>query len=307
MPNGRAAVERAPEPMTAAVQVGALRRELAAILGRAGLDEPDAEARDIIAAIADEARFWPSIRPAAVLPSDQAQAARSAAAHRARGAPFAYAVGRAPFRHLTLHVDEHVLIPRQETEVLVDVVLWWTQENARRAGGVALDIGTGSGALALALASEGGFERVIATDISSGAVRVARDNAARLARQMRAPVDVRAGDLFAPVGDVRARVIVSNPPYISYREAAGLPGAVRDWEPPIALFAGDGGLAVTAAVIAGAVEVLEPGGLLAIEIDSQRASASAELARAANRYDEIRIHPDLTGRDRILTATRKDG
>src|SRR5581483_7272493 len=99
------------------------------------------------------------------------------------GAPFAYAVGRAAFRHLTLDVDPRVLIPRQETEVLVEAVLEWV---GSADGGVAVDIGTGSGAIALALASEGPFARVIATDVSREALAVARGNVERLAPALRA-------------------------------------------------------------------------------------------------------------------------
>lgn len=311
MPNASgppAATAAAVEPaVPAGITVHALRGELGARLARAGIEQPAAEARDLIAAILDEPRFWPSLHRDAVLETQQIAAARLAARRRAAGAPFAYAVGRTAFRHLTLTVDERVLIPRQETERLVEVVLEWTAADARRAGGVTIDVGTGSGAVALALASEGPFDRVIATDISSGATDVARANAIRLANVLRAPVEIRCGDLLAPVRGMQARVVVSNPPYVAFDEARLLPSAVRDWEPPIALFAGAGGLAVTAALVAGAAVVLEPGGLLAIEVDSQRASASADLLRADGRYDEARVHPDLTGRDRIITATRKDG
>lgn len=290
-----------------AIAVGALVDELSAGLARAGVPDAGREARDLVAAVRDASRFWPALHREALLEPEQVHAARQAAGRRAAGAPFAYAVGRAAFRHLTLQVDERVLIPRQETEVLVDVVLAWIAADARRTGGTAIDVGTGSGALALALATEGRFERVIATDISSGAARVARANAAVLGAALRAPVEVRCGDLLAPVRDVRARVVVSNPPYIAFDEAPLLPRAVRDWEPPIALFAADGGLGVTAALVAGAAAVLEPGGLLAIEVDSQRASASAALVEADGRYVGTRVSPDLTGRDRIITATRKDG
>src|SRR6185437_10594353 len=148
---------------------------------------------------------------------------RRAAALRA---PFAYAVRRASFRHLTLDVDERVLIPRPETEGLVEQVL----QLSGGMGGTAVDIGTGSGAIALSLASEGIFDRVVATDVSLDALAVARLNASRLAGALRAPVEFRHGSLLAPITDLRAAVIVSNPPYIAYHEAAELPAGVRDWE-----------------------------------------------------------------------------
>jgi release factor glutamine methyltransferase len=226
--------------------------------------------------------------------------ARKAAARRASGAPFAYAVGRAAFRHLTLDVDERVLIPRQETEILVEAVL----ECARGGGGVAVDVGTGSGAIALALAMEGSFDIVMGTDISRGAIEVASRNAERLAAAMKAPLEFRAGSLLAPVRDVRARVVVSNPPYIAHDEAAALPRSVRDWEPVVALFTGAGGMAATAEIIRGAPAILERGGLLALEVDSRRAALAAEMALADGHYTEVTVRLDLAGRERILLARR---
>jgi release factor glutamine methyltransferase len=177
---------------------------------------------------------------------------------------------------------------------------------AGEVGGTAVDIGTGSGAIALALATEGRFERVIATDLSTGALAVARGNAARLGPALRAPVEFRSGSFLAPVPDLRARVLVSNPPYIAHDEAVELPPSVRDWEPPIALFSGAEGMAATAELVRGAAAVLEPGGLLALELDSRRASLAAELALADGRYHDVTVRLDLAGRERILLARRTD-
>jgi release factor glutamine methyltransferase len=193
-----------------------------------------------------------------------------------------------------------VLIPRQETETLVDAVLGCKLAE----GGVAVDVGTGSGAIALALAMEGSFDLVIGSDLSIGALTVARANATRLASAMKAPLEFRAGSLLAPVRDVRARLLVSNPPYIAHDEAAALPRSVRDWEPAVALFTGAGGMAATADIIRGAPAVLESGGLLAIEVDSRRAALAAELALGDDRYRDVTVRLDLTGRERILLARR---
>lgn len=280
--------------------VGALVRELADRLRAGGVEEPAKEARDIVAAVVDMPRFWPSMNAGESLDERDAKHARAAAGKRASGAPFAYAVGRAAFRHLTLDVDERVLIPRQETEVLVEAVL----ECAGGDGGVAVDVGTGSGAIALALAMEGSFDLVVGTDVSLGALTVASANARRLAAAMRAPVEFRAGSLLAPVRDVRARVVVSNPPYIAHHEAAALPRSVRDWEPVVALFTGAGGMAATAEIIRGVPEILESGGLLALEVDSRRAALAAEMALADGHYSDVTVRPDLAGRERILLARR---
>jgi len=282
------------------VTAGALVRELAERLGAGGVEEAAREARDIVAAVVDMPRFWPSLNAGEPLGAADVARARAAAERRASGAPFAYAVGRAAFRHLTLDVDERVLIPRQETEVLVEAVL----ECAREAGGVVVDVGTGSGAIALSLAMEGHFDLAIGTDVSLGAIAVASANAARLAAAMRAPLDFRPGALLAPVRDVRARVVVSNPPYIAYDEAPALPRSVRDWEPAVALYSGAGGMAATEAIIRGAPAILESGGLLALEVDSRRAALAAELALADGRYGDVTVRLDLAGRERILLARR---
>ena len=184
--------------------------------------------------------------------------------------------------------------------MLVDEIL------TRERTGLAIDIGTGSGAIALALASEGEFDRVIGTDVSSGAVAVARGNAERLADALTARVEWREGALLAPVEGERARVIASNPPYIALDEATTLPESVRDWEPPFALYSTSGGMAISASIIRGAPDVLEPGGLLVMELDSRRASLAAELALASGRYRDVSVRLDLTGRERFLIARRKD-
>ena len=120
-------------------------------------------------------------------------------------------------------------------------------------------------------------------------------------------MEVRHGSMLAPVRGESARVVVSNPPYIAYGEMLELPRSVRDWEPPVALYAADGGMAAIAVLAREAAGVLEPGGLLAMEIDCRRGAACAELLRAQGCYHDVRVRPDLTGRDRVLTATRQDG
>jgi len=277
---------------------------LAPLLRRRDVEDPMLEVRDLMAAVVDKPRWWPARHAEEPLEPAVADRICMAVMLRASGAPFAYAAGRAAFRHLTLHVDDRVLIPRPETEVLVDAVLEWS---AHRPGGLAIDVGTGSGAIALALASEGAFDRVIGTDVSTGAVRVAESNMQLVSGVLRAPVEIRQGSLLAPAAGERARVVVSNPPYIAFDELPDLPMSVRNWEPPIALYAGDGGMAMTAALAREAAAVLEPGGLLAMEIDCRRGAACAELLRAQGCYHDVRVRPDLTGRDRVLTATREDG
>lgn len=282
--------------------VGSLIAEVASTLEAGGIPEFRLEARDLVAALLDRPRLWPWAHREDGVAEELCAIVRSAGRKRVAGAPFAYAVGRAAFRHLTLDVDERVLIPRQETEELVAAVLEWSV----RPGGVAVDIGTGSGAIAISLAHEGEFSRVVATDVSAGALLVAGANARRAAERGSAPVELRHGSLLAPVSELRARVIVSNPPYIAYDEAAALPSDVRDWEPAIALFSGGEGMAFTTRLIADAGSLLEPGGLLAVEVDARRAGIAAELALRDGRYRDVGIRLDLAGRERILLATRKE-
>ena len=285
------------------VTVARLVDDLARTLTTRGIPEPISEAREIIAALYDVPRFWPVTNGGVEVDAEMTTRAMSAAQRRAQGAPLAYAVGRASFRHLTLDVDERVLIPRPETEHLVELVL---DEMANSAGGVAIDVGTGSGAIAIALAAEGRFARVYGTDISTDALVVARKNVALTAGLLHAPVEMLHGSLLGPLLDVRARVVVSNPPYIALGEAPSLPASVRDWEPAVALFSGADGMVTTARLVREAADVLAPGGLLAMEVDMRRASLAADLVLRERRFRSVRIELDLTGRERFVLARRQE-
>jgi release factor glutamine methyltransferase len=287
------------EPTT----VGALIGELAAILNAGGVQHPGREARDIIAAIRDVPRFWPTVNKHVLVDGEERRFARDAAAKRVQGAPFPYAVGSAAFRKLTLAVDERVLIPRPETELIVDLALELTDAWP---GGTAIDIGTGSGAIALALASEGTFTRVLAGDISSDAIAVARANAGRLKETERAKLEFRVGSLFAPFGEERARLVVSNPPYIAGFEAHELPASVRAWEPAVALFGGADGMGVIRRLISDARQVLEPQGWLVMEVDARRASWVVEALSMYDSYVNIGVRLDLAGRERFVIARLRD-
>jgi release factor glutamine methyltransferase len=260
------------------------------------LDDPKREARDLVAALVDAPRHWPALHAGDETDERVWDRAMVAARKREAGAPLAYAVGRANFRSLTLAVDERVMIPRPETELLVDLVL------QRRPTGVAMDIGTGSGAIAIALAKEGKYERVIGTDISIDALDVARANARSCG------VDVELLHVLRETSHVRRSigdVVVSNPPYIAYSEAADLPADVRDWEPAVALFSAREGMQATAEIVAQAGTLLKVGGLLALEVDARRASLATELVASDGRYENVSIELDLTGRERFVLATRR--
>ena len=275
---------------------------LGALAGRLGMFErPAWEAQEIIAALLDVPRHWPKQHAGDRVEGDVWRRACIAADRRAVGAPLQYAVGRASFRKLTLDVDERVLIPRPETELLVDLVL------ERCKSGVVADVGTGSGAIAVALATEGAYDRVIATDISTDALDVARANAARYAGVTKAEMTFVHADLL-PLSVIRFPLfaIVSNPPYISYNEIDDLPANVREWEPAMALFSADDGMATTRRLVQQAGERLLAGGLLALEVDVRRASLVAELVATDDRYERISMQLDLAGRERFVLATRRE-
>lgn len=227
--------------------------------------------------------------------------ARDAVAQLERGVPFAYAVGSVGFRTLDLKIDPRALIPRPETEGLVDLIL----QNAGT-GGLAADIGTGCGCIALSLAVEGRFEKVVAVERSPAAAALARENVKRVAPAT--PVEIREGNLLTPLVDTgeRFRVIVSNPPYLSAAEHADLDRSVADFEPREALVSGLDGLEATRALLAGAAALLEPGGLLALEIDERRGDAIRALAHEYG-WSRIEIHADVFGRPRYALATPGHG
>lgn len=290
-----------PDSLAAALPPAGLGTELdaaAVLLGDAGVAEPRREAVRLWAALSGirPGDVW--LRRAGPARADTLARFRAAVGQRAAGAPFAYAVGTASFRTLELAIDRRALIPRPETEGLVDLVLRWSGKRGAGSGGVVADVGTGSGCIALALASEGPFARVIATELSEAAAALAQENVERVAGPV--PVEVRVGDLLAPLAGTRCRAIVANPPYLTDGEWRALDPAVRDWEPRAALSSGADGLAATRDLLAGARAALERGGLLALEIDERRAEAVRRLGVAAGW--QVTIHQDLFGRPRYALA-----
>jgi release factor glutamine methyltransferase len=279
--------------------IGDLLAGCTAMLESVGVGEPQREARDIVAAVLEVPRFWAVANSVADASPEVARSVIRAAMNRAAGAPLAYAVGRVSFRHLTLEVDERVLIPRVETEILVERVLERCTPRTRRIA----DIGTGSGAIALSLAFERAFELVIATDISLDAIAVASANSSSLASVLKSVVEFRHGSLLAPLAGEKLDALVCNPPYISFAEIAELPTDVRNWEPSVALLCPEDGLSVTRDLVRLAPTVLEHGGFLALEVDARRAGTVAEMIAVDGRYSGVEVLLDLTGRERFVFAT----
>ena len=242
------------------------------------------------------------------LPLDPADQARFEGFVRRREAhePVAYICGRKAFRTIELQVDRNTLIPRPETETLVEVALERLVHLAKAGADRprVLDVGTGSGAVALALATEHPTASVVATELDDRALETARLNAMRLGLSER--VEFVLGDLYEGLpGGARFDVIVSNPPYVTTAELAGLEPAVRDYEPHRALLAGESGLDFYARIVPVAPTYLVPGGLLAVEIAAERALEVQNLFAATGRFDGIVVVNDLGGTPRVVAGYEK--
>lgn len=221
---------------------------------------------------------------------------------RAAREPLQYIVGHTPFRELDLRTDPRALIPRPETEVLVDRVLEWA---VGRDGLTAVDVGTGTGCIALSLLAEGPFQDVWATDVSPEALALARVNAEALGLESGLHLVEGAGLGVLPE-ELQVHALVSNPPYVRDDEAPGLQPEVRDHEPTEALFGGPDGLSVIRSLVADAPSRVLPGGLLALEVGAEQGAEVVEIIQDTRAFTDARIHRDLSRRQRIVTAVRRE-
>ena len=224
------------------------------------------------------------------LPSSTVQAYESVLTRRAAGEPIAYITGRREFWSLELAVGPGVLIPRPETELVVERAL--AHVSPEQPTDV-LDVGAGSGAIALAIKRERPQARVVATDVSEEALSCAQANAQALQLQ----VEFALGDLYEPVSARRFDLIVSNPPYVA-PDDPDLAEDVRSFEPAIALFATDHGLAILRRLIAGAPSHLHPGGRLILE-HGWRQAAAVRTILEEHGFSHVRSHADLAGHERV--------
>ena len=243
-------------------------------------------------------------------PSDAATAElRRRVGRRLCGEPLQHVLGRWSFRRLELRVDGRALVPRPETEVVAGEALAALAARDVAGGGrrngppVAVDLGTGSGAIACALVDEHPTVRVVAVEVAEEARTLAEENRATLPPAAATRLEVRAGSWYEPLADLAGAVdvVVSNPPYLAAAEWPALDAVVREFDPYGALVAGPTGLEGIEAVLAGAPGVLAPGGAVVVELAPDQAGAAVELARCQGaRAAEVR--PDLAGRPRCLVA-----
>lgn len=210
---------------------------------------------------------------------------------RLKGKPTQYITKRQEFYGREFRVTPDVLIPRPETEHLVEAAIARITSDA-----TVLDVGTGSGAIAVTLALERPAARVIATDISLAALRIATHNAAALKTR----VDLFQSDLASAIADRSVNVLVSNPPYVPLAEASGLQREVRDFEPHVALFAGPTGFEVYERLIAQARRVLKPGGWFLAELGYN--SSEPVKAMLGGAWTDVELIPDLSGIPRVIAA-----
>jgi len=274
--------------------LGQALRDIGVMLRRAGVEEPEREAVALAAWALDAPVAAMLAHPERMLSDDEETRLRDAITRRAAREPFAYITGRKEFYGLELVVDRRVIVPRPETEHVVEQTLAIAREFEPP---VIADIGTGSGCIALALAAN--LERAViyATDSSQDALEVAAANVRR--HNLGDRVRLLRGDLLDPLPE-SVHIIVSNPPYIASGEFPRLMPEVRDYEPREALDGGADGLAVIRRLIDEAPQRLRDHGALVMEIGADQGPRVLALART--RFAEARTEHDLAGLDRVVVA-----
>jgi release factor glutamine methyltransferase len=263
------------------------------VLAEAGIDTARLEAELLLARACDDcarALLYMELQRELAPPSREAY--ESLLARRARREPLAYILGHWGFRRLTLKTDKRALVPRPETEIVVERALEHLRGmNAPRV----LDVGTGTGAIALAIVDEDPDAVVTAIDVSEDALALARENADIVGVNGR--LRLLEHDLTQGLGNDAFDLVVSNPPYIEPEDIGTLQPEVRDWEPRIALVAHG----ATEAVARAATAALRPGGWVVLEIAENQAERVTAVLRELG-YENVRVSPDLAGRDRVIEA-----
>jgi release factor glutamine methyltransferase len=268
-------------------------------LEAAGLASARVDAEWLLAGLLGVGRVAVRLDLAGTIPAPIAERYAHAVSRRARREPLQRILGWEEFRGVRVRLTDAVLVPRPETEALVEWALALLPPPGRRQL-LAIDVGTGSGCIACALASERPDLDVIAVDVSPAAAAIARDNARAL--DLAARVRVVAADLFDGIRDLGADLIVSNPPYLPTALLPELPPEVRIHEPTLALDGGGDGLALIRRIVTTARRCLRPSGALLVETSGgDQAEAAAALLRAAG-WDQVAVRADLVGIERFVAG-----
>jgi release factor glutamine methyltransferase len=274
----------------------------ARVLCQAGIENSRLDAEVLLRYLLDMEKEQLCLNTEAPIDAGQKAGFRELLLRRAQREPVAYITGRKEFWSLDFVVTPAVLIPRPETELLVEVALQYVEQPARRSSVRVLDLGTGSGAISVCLAKEKPTAEIFAVDISPVALDVALINARRhgVAGQIR----FLAGDLFAPIKPLREifNVIVSNPPYVRTGELSTLAPEITQWEPMTALDGGADGVDTYRRIIGAAHEYLSPGGAIVLEIGADMRPAVAELFACSGGYGRASVYRDYAGKDRVIAA-----
>jgi len=258
----------------------------------------DAEA--LLLPLLGENKAWLMAHSGDPLPARHATRFTALIARRTLGEPIQYILGQTEFYGLPFHVSPAVLIPRPETEHHVEKVIHWAQSQSTRIPAPRiLDVGTGSGAIAIALARHLPHASITAVDLSAPALAVAQKNATR----NQVAIRFLQGDLLAPVAHEQFDIVASNPPYVPIADCPSLSVEVRDHEPALALFADADGLAIYRRLISAAFAALAPGGLIALEIGYAQSPAIATLL-AQSGFQNIEFLPDLQAIPRVASALK---
>lgn len=281
--------------------LGALLQRAREILAAQGIDDAALDARLIVEHFSGTTRADAIARPEQALDTAATDAIEAAIARRRRGEPVHRILGFREFYGLKLELSPATLEPRPDTETLVDMVLPFLRDTARREGACRiLDLGTGTGAIALALLAQVENSTATGVDLAEGALLTARKNAGRLGLDSR--FAARKSDWFAEISG-RFHLIVSNPPYIVTKEIEALRADVRDFDPLLALDGGEDGLAAYRRIAAGAMAHLEPDGRIAVEIGYDQKRLVSDIFAEAG-FSLAEAGRDLAGNDRVLIFRR---
>ena len=281
--------------------IGEALRETEATFSKAGSPTPRLDAEVLLSHClkTDRVRFF--THPEQIVDDKTLADYGDAIKKRQKGEPVSYIIGCKEFWSLFFHVNSAVMIPRPDTEIIVEETLMVMAEQPQDHWTI-LEVGTGSGAIAVSLASEQQNVNITATDISEMALHVARENAQR--NNVADRIFFMQGDMLAPLHDQRFDMIISNPPYISCHDFLLLPEGIRHYEPHLALIAGNDGTEFHQQLIEEGLSYLNQGGWLIMEMGTGQGKTIQKYFEAAKCYESINIRCDYAGMERVIKGRR---